>query len=245
MSSEERQLSAFRREMLLWDGFVESLRESNRYVPHNAEYIQALLAECKAHTGVLKAGTELFRGRLHPPNQEIDEALPLSEMGMPPPDHRTEGRVNPSGIPCFYAALGDGTTDFGADTAIAELRPWPTARVTVARFRLARSCQVIDLRGGTRGWVLTAADLAGHMFSRPAHREDRWVYLGTQYLAERLKADGAAGIVYESTLKLGGSNVALFSSDDLTPLDCRLYAVTYVRVDAERRGEYGEYEDRM
>ena len=66
------------------------------------------------------------------------------------------------------------------------------------------------------------------MIGRPVHRDDRWAYLGTQYLAERLKTEGVAGLLYDSALKRGGTNVALFSENGIRPLTRELGDVTAV-----------------
>ena len=69
---------------------------------------------------------------------------------------------------------------------------------------------------------------AAFMISRPVHRDDRFGYLGTQYLAERLKAAGAIGLLYASTLQPGGTNVALFSDSGLRPMGTTFHEVTAV-----------------
>jgi RES domain-containing protein len=147
-----------------------------------------------------------------PPEKETDtEPLPITEMGQPPPDLTPDGRVNPAGIPCFYAALE-------SETAIAELRPWPHARITVATFDTAGAFNVLDLRNSNpRVREVRSVYWAAFMISRPVHRDDRFGYLGTQYLAERLKAAGTIGLLYASTLRPGGTNVALFSDSGLKP----------------------------
>ncbi len=207
-----------------WLNYDKALRERNRYVPRHDEYFQKLFDACLACAFELPAGSTLYRARIMPPDRDGDtEALPVTEMGSPPADITPEGRVNPAGIRCFYAALEP-------DTAIAELRPWPMARLSVATFTTAGPFNVLDLRG-TNPRVAKSLDVshAALMISRPVHRDDRFGYLGTQYLAERVKAVGIAGLLYASTLKPKGTNVALFGDGSgLKAGEVTLHEVTSV-----------------
>jgi RES domain-containing protein len=55
----------------------------------------------------------------------------------PLPDQASGGRANPKGLPYLYVA-----TD--RDTAVAEVRPWVGAFVSVAQMALARRLVVTD-----------------------------------------------------------------------------------------------------
>ncbi len=68
------------------------------------------------------------------------------------------------------------------------------------------------------------------MMARPVHREDRWAYLGTQYLAERLKNERVAGILYGSSMRDDGTNLALFSGDYLIEKSLALFEATKIHV---------------
>jgi hypothetical protein len=48
------------------------------------------------------------------------------------------------------------------------------------------------------------------MFSAPFDPRDDTAYIPTQYLAERIKGAGFAGIIYDSSLNTNGYNVTLF-----------------------------------
>ncbi len=210
-------------EGMRWNEYDRALRTKNRHVPNDVEYFTELFQGCLKCESELPAGSSLYRARIMPPEKETDtEPLPISEMGQPPPELTPDGRVNPAGIPCFYAALE-------GETAIAELRPWPRARLTVATFDTAGPLKVLDLRNSNpRVNAVRSVYWAAFMISRPVHRDDRFGYLGTQYLAERLKAAGANGILYVSTLEPGGTNVALFSDSGLKPMGVSFHEVTAV-----------------
>ena len=200
------------REVGEWFEFVGGLRYLNRYQPPNEAYFADLIDGCLKRRAVLPAGTSLFRSRIMPLEKSMDDTpLPAEQMGNPPPAFATEGRLNPEGISCLYAALEE-------DTAVAEVRPWTGARLTVAEFKTKDVIEVLDLTTVSPG-PAAERDLRQHFLSvvvaRPVHREDRWGYLGTQYLAETLKAKRVFGVIYESSLRAKGQNVALFADVSL------------------------------
>lgn len=216
-------------EGMRWFEYDRALRTKNRHVPNDSAYFTELFEGCLRCENTVAAGTSLYRARIMPPEKETStEPLPITEMGQPPPELTPDGRVNPMGIPCFYAALE-------GETAIAELRPWPRARVSVATFATAGPFKVIDLRSSNpRATEVRPVYWAAFMISRPVHRDDRFGYLGTQYLAERLKAAGASGLLYASTLQPGGTNVALFSDSGLKPMGVSFHEVTGVTYQTAR-----------
>jgi hypothetical protein len=55
----------------------------------------------------------------------------------PRPNQASEGRVNPKGIPCLYGATSP-------NTAVAEVRPWKGELVSVGKFTLCRSVEIIE-----------------------------------------------------------------------------------------------------
>ena len=64
-----------------------------------------------------------------------------AERMKPRTDRASEGRANAAGIPVLYLA--------GArETAIAEVRPWLGAEVSVAQFRVLRDLRIVDLTRG-------------------------------------------------------------------------------------------------
>lgn len=208
-----------------WSEFTNGLRLQNRFHPTDESYISGLLQGALSRTVFLPAGTSLFRSRIMPLDRSSDEnPLGAHEMGSPPPNVATGGRLNPDGIACLYAAIEE-------DTAVAEVRPWAAARLTIAEFRTRKDLDVLDLRPH----YVQQNDIRderqrflSEVISRPVHREDRWGYLGTQYLAEALKARGVMGVVYESALRTKGQNVAIFSTVELDVVSVKLVAVRQV-----------------
>src|SRR2546422_832129 len=116
MTDEEPSLNEFVEQARRWNAYESALRTKNRYVLADSEYFDQLYRACLACDITLPAGTPLYRARINPPDREY-QAWPISQMGQPPANSAPDGRVNPAGIPCFYAA-------FELETAIAEKRPW-------------------------------------------------------------------------------------------------------------------------
>jgi len=213
-------------EALAWDEFERVLRGENRHAPLDREYFRTLITECLACTYELASGTRLFRARINPPARG-GEPLALAEMGAPPATSATSQRLNPEGIPYFYAALDE-------KTAIAEVRPWTGAWVTVAQFKTRYSLPIVDLTA-QHSTPSPRAQFVGFIIGYPVHRDDRLAYVGSQSLAEHLKAAGRAGIQYRSSLRGNGTNIALFSQDHVlaagTPVPHKVLSVSYETID--------------
>jgi hypothetical protein len=162
----------------------------------------------------------------------------------PIPNWQGEGRANPRGIPSLYIATS-------ADTALAEIRPWIGATITVARLQLERDLTVIDCSKFQSKWggflsiigdktksledgIWTAIDRA---FATPVSKEDESKdYIPTQILAELFKSEGYDGIVYKSLLSPDGLNLALFNLNDAKVVHCELYKLDSISFSASRTG---------
>ncbi len=80
-------------------------------------------------------------------------------------------------------------------------------------FTTTQPLNVLNLRwpsGGKHSYVVY---WAAQMIQRPVHEHDPLAYLGTQYLADKLKDAGALGLLYDSGLTSYGTNVAIFNFD--------------------------------
>jgi hypothetical protein len=156
---------------------------------------------------------------------------------------QSEGRANPRGIPYLYLA----TT---RDTALAEVRPWIGATISVAQLQVRRDLNVIDcskhhskdsvlslIRDRTRPtedgmWM--AIDRA---FATPVGRDDESKeYVPTQIIAELFKSEGFDGIVYKSLLSDDGFNLAVFNLDDAGVVHCALYKADAIHFDFQSVG---------
>jgi RES domain-containing protein len=140
-----------------------------------------------------------------------------------------EGRANPRGIPVLYLA-----TD--RDTALAEVRPWIGAVISVALLVTERELNVIDCsKYHARDSILDVFDdhtksradgiwvAIDRAFATPVNKEDEAKdYIPTQVLADLFKAEGYDGLVYKSLLSDDGFNIALFNLNDAMVINCGL-----------------------
>jgi hypothetical protein len=149
---------------------------------------------------------------------------------LPPGDRASEGRVNPKGIPCLYAATHQ-------ETAVAEVRPWMGAHVSVAELTILRTLRLVNCTNepsgldyysrGDSSLDATQREQAcwraiDRAFARPVSRDDQIAeYAPTQIIAEVLRQEGFDGIGYRSALG-SGHNIAIF---DLAAADVRACGV--------------------
>ena len=169
---------------------------------------------------------------------KYDEPIPFSPERMKPLRGTAhEGRVNPRGIPCLYVANSK-------ETAVAEVRPWLGALVSVAQLTPIRPLRLVNCgEGHDSKFDLYFEEPApeireqavwrtiGREFSKPVS-PDLGVaeYAPTQVLAEHFKRLSYDGVVYKS--KFGsGINLAFFDLDALEIHDVRLYPVKAVSVE--------------
>jgi RES domain-containing protein len=212
-------IQAFVRETMAWGVFHAALRHKNRYVPHDEGYAHQLIDELLQTKIVLAARSDLFRARKLPAERAATlRAFRSDEMGAPPLG-KGGGRLNPDGVPCLYAA-GD------VQTAIAEVRPWKRAALSVARLTTQRDVQIVDIASVAEENSATARLRAfAQVVSTPVHDRDALSYVGTQYVAQRLRHEGIAGVKYPSALRETGVNFALFDPSDAVVQEVVLHEV--------------------
>ncbi len=82
----------------------------------------------------------VVRGRLGnlPSEREAIYASPIKQLGPPPADKASAGRMNPAGISVFYGS-------FEPDTCVAELRAPVGGTAVVGTFEIIRPLRILDL----------------------------------------------------------------------------------------------------
>lgn len=228
------------REIILWSKYVRDLRRVNRYIlDKDVQYFIEKIIEYSEmrRTAHLKKGELLYRARLHSSLAQ-NEDCPFSpeDMKAPPVEKATAGRLNPEGIPYLYLASDEST-------AVAEVRPWKNASITVGQLELKRDLTVVDgtedvipelVPEEAEAWeenAKTTWQTISYMFSMPHHPDEKVGYAPTQYLAELYKMKGFHGIKYPSALGPKGFNVVLFNSDDAEVLETNCVKVIGVDYD--------------
>jgi hypothetical protein len=161
----------------------------------------------------------LYRARVWDRNLE-EHRFSRTEMGAPPAESISPGRANRRCQRTLYCA-GD------VETSIVEVRPYKGSGVAVSKVNLARNVRIIDfascvsigspLLEDNLGWRIQTRQLLEHiayLFSLPANPSAQELYYApTQSLCDSLREAGYDGIQYRSSLKEGGINYALFTSD--------------------------------
>lgn len=191
----------------------------------------------------LEVGTLLYRAVLGGVRQ--DGTLvphPPARLAGPEPEHVKEGaRVNAAGVPVLYSAKD-------VATAIAEVRPWVGAPVSVATLALQRDVRLVDFRPRRRRTPPAAVepdaeDVApgvsreeldeilltiGAAMARPIDPADSHVSYGaTQYVAEVVRRAGFEGVMFRSAVG-PGVNVVLFEKAHTTVERVELFEVKSV-----------------
>ncbi len=236
-----------------WDKFSAYILEQNRYILNRKweRFIETVLLTAKKRERYLNEGMKLYRARIgavYPKDQEYPYPEPLSpsEIKAPPKDKAVGGRVNPVGMSYLYLASN-------IDTAIAEIRPWLDADVTVGEFLLIKNILVVDVsqdrkfskevtvtsKEPVEPWEQPSEEWESYgwrdinkSFSEPVRvGEEYRNYIPTQYLAECFKKAGYEGIVYKSAFREDGYNVVLFEPESacLVESSRRLCYVKFIK----------------
>lgn len=174
--------------------FGDHLRHKDRFsLPKREERIVQKITSFYLQNAIveLRSNSIFYRARIHAPDQT--EKFKAKAMGAPPPLLATPGRINPDGISYLYAAAA-------IKTAIAEVRPWMGANISVGTFKTKRQLRAVNLsdqsdsipdgdsKAQFESWAgnwLVARMVVQRFFSAPTHTSDRFAYLPSQFLAER------------------------------------------------------------
>lgn len=219
-----------------WRKFEQSLKTEARFfsrtiAAHLAEVFGGIdkLKTTDGRSLVVEAGpgcpiNHLYRGRVFQSDDPLLIALsrPDIELGSPPANLASAGRMNARGISVFYGADE-------AQVAIAEVRPPVGSKVAVARFNIIRRLRLLDLTALPKihesGSIfdplfserLDRADFLrslGKRMTRPVMPNDEALdYLATQATADFLAIENDPvldGIIFPSAQVENGRNVVLF-----------------------------------
>jgi hypothetical protein len=218
--------------ILLWDSFQNELKNKNRFFPQQIPNEQELSLGFRNMAKSIESSI-WYRAR-------IQQGYPFTnkEMGMPPKEKATGGRANPLGIPYLYLANSK-------DAAIAEVRPHPAEKVSVAEFKIGNLLTLVDLSDPRKSISLFSKqdedlsflvrsisflDKLANDLSKPI---EPWAatleYLPTQYLCELIKKNGYDGVLYRSSVgPINSQNLALFDESKVEICGLQEYRITKV-----------------
>ena len=223
-----------------WEQLRQELRHGNRFFPDTSlekDRLHYLLSK------LVFAQEDLperwFRARL----QKEERSYRAEEMGPPPKHLATHGRANPAGIPYLY--LGSDSV-----TAVAEVRPHPGEKVSVADFILRDDLKIVDLRnprasvspfleGDEKAMAQLRGDIdylnsLGSELTTPVLPTSAAIdYIPSQYLCEFIKKSDFDGVVYDSAIT-DGINVALFDTEAAAVGQVEEFSVISVDVNMEK-----------
>jgi len=197
-----------------WDEFSESIKHSNRFHSgmFNSEQVASFLSIVKT---IYPAGKHMYRARI----STEKKGFTTNEMGAPPKDKRTAGRINPEGVGVLYLASDKLTV-------INEVRASAFDYVSIGEFQALQDVIAVNLSGVDKTSPFYYGELEKFAANRkvfqeiaaeiakPLRRNDSQLeYLPTQYIAEFIKSQNYDGVGYASTLKKGGYNLAAFRED--------------------------------
>jgi RES domain-containing protein len=232
-----------------WD-FAMSVTNRWRYVqsPDQAAFLETVLSTSADKEEVLPAGSLLWRAQIgHDWREEhlgegVREELPVPfspERMKPRIDRALDSRANPKGIPCLYLATHEAT-------AVAEVRPWVGALVSVAQLETSPVLRVMNCTTDEHRTMIYFVEPDAKereravwqdidkAFSRPVEiSDDVASYAPTQIMAEFFRQNGFDGVAYRSSLG-PGHNIALFDLDAADVINCSLVEIAGLKL------EYGQ-----
>jgi len=246
--------------------FAHSVRVERRYIlsPDSLMFLEDVKQAAKTRVKTLPKGFHLWRAQTGSESHDLEiwkdivhvSPLPAKRM-LPDPKLVGDGRLNPRGIAYLYLAEDELT-------AIAEVRPWLSADVSVAKFELLRDCKILDCTGPTdrsslygmtlvsdptgkesaklipppeSDWDEVVWSSISQAFAEPTDPQDSTLtYAPTQIIAEVLRNDGYDGIRYQSSMLKEGVNVALFDVQSAKGSEPELKRVTSIKYKYSRGG---------
>ena len=222
----------------VWWGFKEEVHSRARFFGATSEATLEKMFKDLASLRTLKGSSvvreigpggmdsSFWRARTAHSESEIKSILGTlsSQLGPPPSDKATAGRMNAEGIPVFYGALEEGT-------CVSEVRAPVGSFVVLVKFDLLNQIRILDLNALSivysdfshfdpnyiekRSRERFLKELVAEMSKPVMPHEEAREYIATQivseYLANRVEPR-LHGIIFNSVQTGGGGhNIVLFN----------------------------------
>lgn len=254
----------FKKAYDLWNSFKQEVLYKNRFVI-NHNVLDYLIQMAEKNQKLVEEGKILYRARIYDGDdtflQYLDsdfnsdgldniEKLILSrykhdintrhESGFwgfdskssfvpPGNDYINDGRTNPAFIKYLY-------TSEDPYTALVEVRPYLSSKVSIAEIRVNESLKIADFSyesfGKFEGFEQNLIYLIMKDFSLPSDSNKK-NYIPIQYVAEFIKSLGFEGIKFNSSLHGRGRNLTIFNYEKCSPIGSKLYKIEDVCFEAK------------
>jgi len=185
-----------------WEELVDQLKRSRYFIDKNLKVFDFIR---DMNESSINPGEIFYRARM-------GTYIRPEDLGAPPSDRVTGGRLNPRAISYLYVASE-------LETAISEIRPWIGASVSLAKCVPQVQMRIKDftLNGGSPGAVNDFKRVINNLFATkvdPSNNELE--YLATQAVAEYIREQGYDGVKYFSSTHETGINLTVFDPGKMT-----------------------------
>ncbi|TKC14356.1 RES family NAD+ phosphorylase [Robertmurraya kyonggiensis] len=220
---------------MFWD-FSFEISYKRRFNLEMQDELKAIMEQLISNRSTLiNRDAVFYRARIGGETDKYNNVIApfknIENLGMPPHKIASIGRANPRGIPYLY--LADKY-----DTAVAEVRPWVGAKVSVGKFKINDPIRVVDLNSSifhsffdsiinfeTRIGMNELGKWLSYELSKPIDpNESDLEYLPTQYLSEFIRNNAFAGIRYKSSMSTG-NNMVLFNQYNIDFVESFLFNI--------------------
>lgn len=183
----------------------------------------------------------LYRARIHAEGQS--SPFNITEMSCPVKEKISSGRANPLGIPYLYLSQS-------LDTTLYEVRANYLDEISIGMFRTTsdKGLDLVDFTIYHSAFSYTVLStsisefaksvllkkLISNDLSKPLRRYDSELeYIPTQFICEFIRyITGADGILFNSSLHIGGKNIVLFNQNNIECIDVDKYEITEVTIES-------------
>ena len=229
-----------------WDDFSEYIKKESRFFfSSKSTILEEIMKIIKTNNLIRKIQPrrkKIYRARAFTEGNRI--VNDLRRMGPPKPEDivNISNRMSPPGVPIFYGSLDEATALF----EISQKGQGSKGLAYIAEFYILKEITIIDLTLANRQLpsffdinktnrrqrndLSFIKDLSFEL-SKPIDKDGRehTDYVPTQVLAEYIKTKNIHGIIYESSRKLDGKNIALFFSQQHFCIDDQKDPLAYLK----------------
>jgi len=225
---------------LYWETLKSEIKWNTRFLTNIDKLDERHWPLLFKQTVVLSPAELLFRARLHYSGDQKE--FDTINMGCPDKSVVSAGRANPQGIPFLYLSKN-------IETTLYEIRATFLDDVSIGKFKIKGDCDVVlvDFTEIASAFlnVDKIVEYAKSMLlkryistdlSKPIRRYDSELeYIPTQFICEYIRYNNkdAAGIMFDSSLHIGGKNIVLFDQDKVECISVEKQRVTNVVIEAK------------